>query len=54
MRRHKVGFPLRFFDVLRGTEHVLVAHFPAPPLASDGLAELAAAGGSRIRTLGPR
>jgi hypothetical protein len=29
LRRNNVGFALRFFDVLRGTQHVLVAHFPA-------------------------
>jgi hypothetical protein len=28
LRRHGVGFPLRLFDVLRGTEHVLIAHLP--------------------------
>jgi hypothetical protein len=26
LRRPGVGFPLRLFDVLRGTEHVLLAH----------------------------
>jgi 2-polyprenyl-6-methoxyphenol hydroxylase-like FAD-dependent oxidoreductase len=26
LRRHHVAFPLRLFDVLRGTEHVLLAH----------------------------
>jgi 2-polyprenyl-6-methoxyphenol hydroxylase-like FAD-dependent oxidoreductase len=26
LRRHGVGFPLRLFDVLHGTEHVLLAH----------------------------
>jgi FAD binding domain len=26
LTRHGFGFPLRLFDVLRGTEHVLVAH----------------------------
>jgi hypothetical protein len=31
LRRHNVGFPLRLFDVLRGAEHVFVAHFPEPP-----------------------
>jgi 2-polyprenyl-6-methoxyphenol hydroxylase-like FAD-dependent oxidoreductase len=27
LTRHGIGFPLRLFDVLRGTKHVLVAHF---------------------------
>jgi 2-polyprenyl-6-methoxyphenol hydroxylase-like FAD-dependent oxidoreductase len=27
LRRNNVGFPLRLFDVLRGTQHVLVAHY---------------------------
>ncbi len=26
LRRHGVGFPVRLFDILRGTEHVLVVH----------------------------
>jgi len=26
LRRHGVGFPLRLFEALRGTEHVLIAH----------------------------
>lgn len=26
LRRHGVGFPIRLFDILRGTEHVLVVH----------------------------
>jgi 2-polyprenyl-6-methoxyphenol hydroxylase-like FAD-dependent oxidoreductase len=37
LRRHGVGFPLRLHDILRGTEHVLVAHLPpggAPALAA--------------------
>ncbi len=29
LRRHGVGFPLRLFDILRGTEHVLVVHHSA-------------------------
>jgi 2-polyprenyl-6-methoxyphenol hydroxylase-like FAD-dependent oxidoreductase len=29
LARHGIGFPLRLFDVLRGTEHVLVAHCTA-------------------------
>lgn len=28
LRRRNVGFPYRLFDVLRGTEHVLVAYWP--------------------------
>jgi hypothetical protein len=26
LRRHGIGFPLRLFDVLRGTEHLVLAH----------------------------
>ena len=26
LRRHGVGYPLRLFDLLRGTEHVLLVH----------------------------
>jgi hypothetical protein len=39
LRRRHVGFPLRLFDVLRGTEHVLIAHLPAAP-SSDRISEL--------------
>jgi 2-polyprenyl-6-methoxyphenol hydroxylase-like FAD-dependent oxidoreductase len=39
LRRQGLGFPLRLFDMLRGTEHVLIAHFPGS--APDGLDELA-------------
>jgi 2-polyprenyl-6-methoxyphenol hydroxylase-like FAD-dependent oxidoreductase len=28
LRRHGIGFPLRLFEVLRGTEHVLIAGLP--------------------------
>jgi 2-polyprenyl-6-methoxyphenol hydroxylase-like FAD-dependent oxidoreductase len=35
LRRNGVGFPLRLFDVLRGTEHVLVAH------VDEGVADFA-------------
>ena len=28
LRRRDLGFPLRLFDLLRGTEHVLVAYLP--------------------------
>lgn len=28
LRRHGIGFPIRLFDTLRGTEHVLVVHMP--------------------------
>lgn len=27
LTRHGIGFPLRLFDILRGTEHVLLVHF---------------------------
>jgi hypothetical protein len=35
LRRHGVGFPLRLFDVLRGTEHVLVVHLAQRDDAAD-------------------
>ena len=34
LRRHGVGFPVRLFDVLRGTEHVLMVHVPQVPSAA--------------------
>jgi hypothetical protein len=37
LRHHGTGFPWRLFDILRGTEHVLVVH-----LARDEAADLAA------------
>jgi 2-polyprenyl-6-methoxyphenol hydroxylase-like FAD-dependent oxidoreductase len=40
LRRRGVGFPLRLFDVLRGTEHVLLAHLTGAD-ASRKLADLA-------------
>ena len=40
LRRRGVGFPLRLFDVLRGTEHVLLAHLTGAN-ASRKLADLA-------------
>lgn len=39
LRRRNLGFPLRLFDVLRGTEHVLVAHLAAG--ATRDIADLA-------------
>lgn len=36
LRRHGLGFPLRLFDILRGTEHVLLVH-----LAGGEAADLA-------------
>jgi FAD binding domain len=55
LRRHGVGFPLRLFDVLRGTEHVLMAHLTGAD-APDRAAALAACAreirpwlGSRLR-----
>ena len=34
LRRHGVGFPIRLFDVLRGTEHVLMVHLSQLPSAA--------------------
>ena len=51
LRRRGVGFPLRLFDVLRGTEHVLLAHLTGTD-TSRKLADLAVfadATRSRIR-----
>jgi 2-polyprenyl-6-methoxyphenol hydroxylase-like FAD-dependent oxidoreductase len=55
LRRQGVGFPLRLFDILRGTEHVLVVHSRGEP-SEGSLAELAglaedfrARFGSRVR-----
>jgi hypothetical protein len=31
LRRHGVGFPVRLFDVLRGTKHVLIVHLSQSP-----------------------
>jgi 2-polyprenyl-6-methoxyphenol hydroxylase-like FAD-dependent oxidoreductase len=42
LRRHGLSFPLRLFDVLRGTEHVLLAHLPGGDAAARGLADLEA------------
>jgi hypothetical protein len=39
LRRHCLGFSLRLFDVLRGTEHVLVAHLDRAD-APAGIADL--------------
>jgi 2-polyprenyl-6-methoxyphenol hydroxylase-like FAD-dependent oxidoreductase len=41
LRQRGLGFPLRLHDVLRGTEHVLVAHLPGEDRAS-ALSDLAA------------
>ena len=41
LRRHGIGFPLRLFDVLRGTEHVLVVHLAKADM-SRGAVDLAA------------
>jgi 2-polyprenyl-6-methoxyphenol hydroxylase-like FAD-dependent oxidoreductase len=57
LRRHGVGFPLRLFDVLRGTEHVLLAHLAQA--GSDKVItdlamfarELATRFGSRLRAV---
>ena len=48
--RRGLGFPLRLFDVLRGTEHVLIAHLPggdAPGNLAD-LTDFARNVGSRL------
>jgi hypothetical protein len=53
LRRHNLGFPLRLFDVLRGTEHVLIAHLPSAAAETTELAALAerleACVGDRVR-----
>jgi hypothetical protein len=49
LRRRGLGFPLRLFDVLRGTEHVLVAHISGAG-ASLTVADLAA----WTQKIGPR
>jgi 2-polyprenyl-6-methoxyphenol hydroxylase-like FAD-dependent oxidoreductase len=41
LTRHGIGFPLRLFDVLRGTEHVFVAHL-AGAHARQSVADLIA------------
>ena len=43
LQRHGLGFPLRLFDLLRGTEHVLVAHLVGrdSPAALVDLADFA-------------
>jgi hypothetical protein len=48
LRRRGVGFPYRLFDMLRGPEHVLVAHL------ADAAAVGALAGLARQRQLGDR
>jgi aromatic ring hydroxylase-like protein len=50
LRRHGVGFPLRLFDVLRGTEHVLIAHLPnaGAPAETTELAAFAAQLGAHV------
>ncbi|HEY1261745.1 MAG TPA: FAD-dependent monooxygenase [Stellaceae bacterium] len=41
LARYGVGFPLRLFDILRGAEHVLIAHFTGAD-AAQKLSDLAA------------
>ena len=41
LRRHGIGHPLRLFDMMRGTEHVLIAHL-ADADQGQSLADLAA------------
>jgi hypothetical protein len=43
LRRHGIGFPIRLFEVLRGTEHVLVVHLSRSPSAANiaGVTKLA-------------
>jgi hypothetical protein len=57
LRRHGVNFPLRLFDVLRGTEHLLLANVNGPA-AEDAIGDLAdlaqelfAQFGSRLRVV---
>jgi FAD binding domain len=38
LERAKVGFPLRLFDVFRGTSHVLLCSFPGRALGADAQA----------------
>jgi 2-polyprenyl-6-methoxyphenol hydroxylase-like FAD-dependent oxidoreductase len=55
LRRHGIGFPLRLFDILRGTEHVLIVHLAgadAPYKVADLAAfarEIRSRLGSRLR-----
>jgi 2-polyprenyl-6-methoxyphenol hydroxylase-like FAD-dependent oxidoreductase len=57
LRRHGVSFPVRLFDVLRGTEHVLIAKVDAPALQGvisdleDLAQELFALFGPRLRVV---
>jgi 2-polyprenyl-6-methoxyphenol hydroxylase-like FAD-dependent oxidoreductase len=49
LRRYGIGFPLRLFDILRGTEHVLVAHLTGTD-TPNGVTDLVAfARGIRLR-----
>ncbi len=43
LRRHGIGFPIRLFEVLRGTEHVLMVHLSPSPSAENiaGVTKLA-------------
>lgn len=43
LRRRNLGFPLRWFEVLRGTGHLLVLHAPSPTADLRAQAEAAAA-----------
>jgi 2-polyprenyl-6-methoxyphenol hydroxylase-like FAD-dependent oxidoreductase len=52
LTRLGIGFPLRLFDVLRGTEHVLVAHVAGAD-ARQSVADLAAWAGETRSQLGP-
>ncbi|KQV68109.1 FAD-dependent monooxygenase [Rhizobium sp. Root1220] len=52
LRRHNVGFPLRLFDILRGTEHVFIAHLPGPDVGEQITRLVAFAESTRSRWAG--
>jgi len=49
LRRHALGFPLRLFDVLRGTEHVLVVHLANADMSRSAVDLAACARELRLR-----
>jgi 2-polyprenyl-6-methoxyphenol hydroxylase-like FAD-dependent oxidoreductase len=53
LRRHGIGFPLRLFDVLRGTKHLLVAHL-ASSTSPSGISDLGAFAGEMNGRFGLR
>lgn len=50
LRRQGVGFPQRLFDILRGTEHVLISHLPQS--SPQAIADLAAFAREGMRVVG--